>query len=204
MVKDQVLEDRTFLLRRSAGETCISRYYKFCVRSKRGPFTGNQLPQILGSFCRRLAALERRGGSHSQSKRQAVAPLTSPLQQPEHELPSTSAPQNVPKPENPVYEPLDEMALDALTAPLGHQPAGTGTLAGMLQELMGGRSHVGSDAQSILNGKLKDKALLLENPSVVREQGRRMSGGTSLSGMLVRKRRQRETGLYDLKNIKLK
>jgi len=70
----------------------------------------------------------------------------------------------------------------------------------MLQELMATNPRA-SDARAIAGGKLRDKALLLDNPDVKQEPGRRGGHGHGpvLTSKLATRKEQRAAGLYDIK-----
>ena len=97
-----------------------------------------------------------------------------------------------------VYAPLiDSIASGPVAASI--KLAVDGSLAGMLEDLMVTNLRA-SNARSIVGGKLRDKTLLLDNPAVQRQQGRRGGGGPTLTGTLANRKEQRRQGLYDLKN----
>ena len=97
-----------------------------------------------------------------------------------------------------VYAPLSNtVASGPVAQPLGL--AVEGSLSTMLQELLATNPRA-ADGRAIAGGKLRDKTLLLDNPAVQREQGRRRGGGPILTTKLANRKEQRQKGLYDLKN----
>lgn len=72
-------------------------------------------------------------------------------------------------------------------------------MATVLESLMSTNPRA-SDARAVAGGKLRDRTLLLDNPSAARQQGRRGGGGAVLTAGLAPRKEQRRQGLYDLKN----
>lgn len=97
-----------------------------------------------------------------------------------------------------IYAPLpDAIASGPAAAPLGLNNNNS-SLAQTIDELLKTNPHRTTNTDGIVDGKLKDKTLLLDNPPVTRHQGRRSGQGQILTRSLATRKEQRRQGLYDV------
>lgn len=76
-----------------------------------------------------------------------------------------------------------------------------GSLATVIQDLMSTNPRT-SNARAITSGRLRDRTLMLDNPAVQREQGKRSGGGVNLTNHLATKNLQKRKGLYSLTDLR--